>query len=162
MSKIAAPLLLLALAFSATAASAEPYAAGEWLEAFTLDDQHGVAHSVDGEVALLLFSRDMEGGDLIKEALSDATADTLSTRRAVYIAEISRMPGMIAKLFALPSMRKRPYPMLLDRDGVTTARLPSAESRATLIFLKDLEITSVRHAETAAEVADALERPDAH
>jgi hypothetical protein len=157
LSKLQIRTLVVALAFSAVSAKAEPYAAGDRIDAFTLEDQHGVAHNVDGGVALLLFSRDMEGGDLIKQALADAPAERLTSRHAVYVAEISRMPKMIAKMFALPSMRKRPYPMLLDRDGTTTARLPSAEGRATLIFLRDLEVLRVEQAETAAEVASALE-----
>lgn len=157
MSRRSIHSLALAFALSAAAANAEPYAVGDRIEAFTLEDQHGVAHTVGGDVALLLFSRDMDGGDLIKQALADAPGDLLTIRHAVYVSEISRMPKLVARLFALPSMRKRPYPMLLDRDGTTTVRLPSAEGRATLIFLRAHEIVRVQHAETAAEVSSALE-----
>jgi hypothetical protein len=159
VSRILITALAVSIALSAFQAGAEPYAVGDRIAAFTLEDQHGEAHTLSQDVTLLLFSRDMDGGDLIKAALSDAPAGFLTSRNALYLADISRMPKLIAKLFALPSMRKRPYAMLLDRDGATTARLPSAEGRATLIYLQDLEITRILHATTAAELTQEFERP---
>jgi hypothetical protein len=151
--------LAIAIALTATHANAEPYATGDRIAAFTLEDQHGEAHTLDGWVALLLFNRDMDGGKLIKQALENAPADFLLSRRALYVADISGMPKLVASMFALPSMRKRPYSMLLDRDGTTTAQLPYAEGQATLIFLRDFEITRVLHVSTAADITRELEMP---
>ena len=153
------PALMVAISLAADPAAAEPYVAGDRIAVFTLEDQHGEAHTLDGGVALLLFNRDMDGGKLIKQALEIAPAGSLSSRRALYVSDISRMPKLVAKMFALPSMRKRPYAMLLDRDGTTTARLPSAEGQATLILLRDFEVTHVLHTSTAAEITRELEMP---
>lgn len=144
--------LVSSLLFFALQAGAETYAVGDRIEVFALDDQHGTNHVVDNSVSMIVFSRDMDGGDLIKQALSNAPPDLLKEKRAVYIADISSMPGLIAKFFAIPSMRKRPYPMLLDRDGVVTARLPDVEGKATLIIFEDLRIERVLHLETVEEV----------
>jgi hypothetical protein len=144
-------------ALAASQAAAEPYATGDRIAAFTLEDQHGNAHTLDAGVALLLFNREMDGGKLIKQALETASADLLSSGRAVYISDISDMPKLVAKMFALPSMRKRPYSTWLDWDGATTNRLPSATGQATLIFLHDFEVTRVLHASTAAEITSELE-----
>lgn len=141
----------------AVPALAEPYAVGDAIEPFTLEDQHGEGHSVDASVKAILFSRDMDGGDLLKQGLADAPPGYLEEKGAVYVADISGMPGLIARIFAIPAMRDRPYPMLLDRDGETTARLPSAEGRATVVFLDRLTITRIVHAEEAADVRRALE-----
>ena len=137
-------------------AAAEPLAAGDRLTSFSLQDQHGVAHTVDGSTRLILFSRDMDGGKLLKEALSEAPEGFLEDRATVYLADISGMPKLVARLFALPSMRKRPYPVLLDRDGSTTEQLPDLEGHATLIFCQELEITRVEHVETPDAVRQAL------
>ena len=75
----------------------------------------------------------------------------------MYVADISGMPGLVARMFAVPSMRKRPYPMLLDRDGEITARLPDVEGSATLIFCDDLQVTRVLHLTQSSEVRRELE-----
>jgi len=62
------------------------------------------------------------------------------------------MPRLVAKLFALPSMRRRPYPMLLDRDGQTTARLPDVAGTVTVISLERLKITRVEQLTDSAEL----------
>jgi len=151
-------VLLLLLAVSA---GSEPYAVGDRIEPFTLQDQHGTERRIDASVGVILFSREMKGGDVLKRALEGATAELLDERRAVYVADISRMPGLVARLFAMPSMRRRPYPMLLDRDGSKTARLPSVDEQATLIFSRNLEVTRVLHLGSAKEVRQELGLPDA-
>ena len=147
---------VLAIALFAVSAGAEPLAVGGTLSAFSLEDQHGASHRVDASVAVVLFSRDMDGGNLLKEALADSEPGFLEARHAVYVADISGMPSLVARLFALPSMRKRPYPMLLDRDGEATRDLPDLEGKATLLRLDDLRITGVEHLDSAAEVREAL------
>jgi hypothetical protein len=159
MSNSAIAVLAVAISLTATHANADPYVVGDRIAAFTLEDQHGKVFSLDGGVTLLLFNRDMDGGKLIKQALEDTSTDLLPSRGAVYVTDISGMPRLVAKMFAIPSMRKRPYTMLLDRDGTTTAQLPYAEGQATLIFLRDFEVTRVRHVSTAAEITHELEMP---
>jgi hypothetical protein len=149
-------VLVIGVALAATATADSPFAVGDRIDAFTLEDQHGVVHTLDASVELILFSRDMAGGDLVKHALADAPADLLTTRNAIYVADITGMPKLVAKMFALPKMRKRPYPLWLDRDGAATARLPDVEGRATLIFLRDFEVTRVLHVATSAEVEREL------
>ena len=124
---------------------------------FSLEDQHGVIHAVDDATRVILFSREMKGGNTLKQALADAGEGFLGSRAAVYIADISGMPRLIARIFAIPRMRERPYAVLLDRDGTATARLPDVEGSATLIFVEGLTIQRIEHLETPAGVLDALE-----
>jgi len=128
--------------------AADAWVVGERIEGFALEDQHGETRRVDAATRLVLFSRDMDGGGLLRSALEDTPSETLPERDAVYVADISGMPGLVARLFAVPAMRRRPYPMLLDRTGETTARLPDVEGQATLVFLDDLVVTRVEHADS--------------
>lgn len=151
------PLLALFAATAAgSAAALEPWSVGERIEAFSLEDQHGTTRRVDEETRLVLFSRDMDGGGILERALREAPEGFLQSRGAVYVADLHRMPALVTRLVALPRLRRRPYPMLLDREGATTARLPGAEGRATLIFLEDLRVTRVLHAASPEAVARAL------
>jgi hypothetical protein len=153
------PLALAIACALAAGSAAAPLGEGDALEPFSLEDQHGVVRPVGADVRLVLISRDMGGGALLKEALEDAGADEawLADRKAVYVADISRMPGLIARLFAIPRLRGRGYPVLLDREGTVTARLPTADERASVIRLDALRIASVVHAESADAVRAAID-----
>jgi hypothetical protein len=133
-------------------AGAESYAVGERIQAFSLEDQHGSTQRVDEHVAVILFGRDMTTDKIVKAALEGVDGEALRARRVVYVADIQGMPRLVAKLFALPSMRRRPYPMLLDRDGQTTARLPDVAGTVTVISLERLMITRLEQFTDAAEL----------
>ncbi|MCH2185627.1 FAD/FMN-containing dehydrogenase [Myxococcota bacterium] len=128
------------------------------MEVLELEDQFGDPQRVDQATALVLFSRDMEGGELLSSALKDKPSEYLPERRAVYVADISRMPGLVARLFALPKMRKRAYPMLLDRKGKTTERLPDQKDHGTLIELDELKIVNVEFLADAGAIEARLEK----
>jgi hypothetical protein len=151
------PVLVFGALLLAGAALAEPYAVGDKIEPITLEDQHGKTHTVDESVKVLLFSRDMEGGDFLKQGLADVQPDYLTGKNAVYVANISAMPRLVARMFAIPAMRDRPYAMLLDRDGKATERLPGAEKQATLVFLDQLVVQRIVHVAEAPAVRKELE-----
>jgi hypothetical protein len=138
-------------------AHAQPYAVGDTIEPFALEDQHGKSRTIDASVKVILFSRDMDGGDILKRGLADVDPGYLDGKSAVYVADISRMPRLVARMFAIPAMRDRPYAMLLDRDGKATARLPAAEGQATLIFLDELAVQRIANVAEAPAVRQELE-----
>jgi hypothetical protein len=145
------------LLFLATAAVAQPLAPGSRLDPISLEDQHGETRSVDASTRLVLFSRDMAGGKFLREALEDRDGAYLASHGTVYVADISGMPSLIARIFAIPRMRGRGYPMLLDRDGSVTTALPDEEGKATLLFLDGLRVQRVEHVDSAAAVKEAIE-----
>ena len=149
-------LLLPFALLAAVGAGAEPYAVGDVLEALAFEDKHAVAHDLDDSVRVVLFSRDMDGGDVLKQSMKEAPDGFLAERGALYVADIARMPSLVARLFAIPSMRRRPYPMLLDRDGSKTARFPSEEGAATLMFLEELRLVRLLFSTSPAEVRGAI------
>jgi hypothetical protein len=149
--------LLGCLAAAAVAWGGEPVAEGGRLRPFALDDQHGVRVEVGATIRILVLSRDMDGGSVVKEALADADQRFLDERAAVYVADISRMPGVVSRLVALPRMRRRPYRVLCDRDGTVAPDLPHADGRATLITLDGLRVTGVRHFESPQALRRALD-----
>lgn len=158
LGRLLATGIALATGLAALAAVAEgpTLGVGDPLPTITLEDQHGETRGIDASTRIVLFSRDMDGGDLLKQALADTPEDFLASRSAVYVADISGMPRLVARLFALPSMRRRPYPMLLDRTGEATASLPDVEGRATVLLLREGRIERIEHAQNVAEVRALL------
>jgi hypothetical protein len=149
------PFLSLVFVLMAANSGAETYAVGDRIEPFALEDQHGEPHRIDEAVAVVLFGREMSAARVVKAALEHADADALKSRRVVYVADIEGMPRLVAKLFALPSMRRRPYPILLDREGVATERFPGITGAVTVLYLDRLEITRVEQLSDPAEVRRA-------
>lgn len=151
-----APLLLSLVALFASAAAAEPLAVGSTLAPLTLLDQHEVAGSVDASTKLVLYARDMDGAGLVEESLATDGAAKLQAAGAVVVAEISGMPSLIASWFAIPKLQKRPYRMLLDREGEATAHLPAEKGKVTLLRLDALKVVAVEFAASTDAVSAAL------
>jgi hypothetical protein len=144
----------LSLALEAAAATLGP---GMTLPALTLTDQHDAAATIGPDVRLVLYTRDMDGADIVEEALAENGAALLEGAHAVTVSDISRMPGVITRLFALPAMRKRPYRMILDRDGAPTADFPWEEDKVTALFLEQMKIQRVEYVDTPAALRALLE-----
>lgn len=152
-SVIAAAAAVLLLALPACAETLKP---GDAMPALALSDQHDQAGAIGADTRLVLFTKDMDASDHVEQALADDGAARLAAAKAVFVADISRMPAVITRMFALPALRKRPYRMLLDRDGEATAVLPSVEQHVTLLRLDQGRIASVEFAASADAVNAAL------
>lgn len=143
-----------------SARAEESYKQGDRMVEIVLEDQHGASGTVDGDTARLLFARDMDAGDVVKAALAEDGAALLDSGGTVYVADISGMPGLVRRLFALPKMRKRGYSMLLDVEGEVTQRIPTKAGSATLIDLDALEITNLFYISDVEELKAALRASD--
>jgi hypothetical protein len=140
----------------AWSASAQPLAPGATLPELRLPDQHGQERSVGPDVKLLLFSRDMPGGGVLRDWLEQDGAALLEQHGAVYVADVSRMPGPIRAIVAKPRLRRRPYPVLIDESGTATAALPGGEGKAALIFLDRLKVTRIEQVDSVDALRAAL------
>lgn len=149
----AAALLLLCLLSTAVLAL-EP---GERLAPWTLMDQHDVPYTLNDETRILLVARDMDGAKLVNAALEGKPKGYLDERQAVFLADISRMPSVIASLFALPKMRDYNYRILLDRDARIAPRYPAAEGEVLWLQLEDGRLVEQKVFREAEALKTALE-----
>lgn len=69
-------------------------------------------------------------------ALLERPEGYLQARRAVFVADIQRMPGNRAACFAVPAMRAYSYRVMLDRDGRVASRYPGAEDKVLWLQLR--------------------------
>ncbi|MFN3770664.1 MAG: FAD/FMN-containing dehydrogenase [Ectopseudomonas guguanensis] len=149
----AAALLLLCL-LSTAALALEP---GERLAPWTLLDQHDEPYTLNDETRILLVARDMAGAKLVDAALEGKPKGYLEQRQAVFLADISRMPGVIASLFALPKMREYNYRILLDRDARIAPRYPAGEGEVLWLQLQDGRLVEQRVFREVGVLKSALE-----
>jgi urease beta subunit len=136
-------VLVVVLLGPGSSAAERPYSVGDRIAPLTLPDQFGEEWSLDTDARVLLFSRDMAGGRILKAALADATKAAFSERRMVYLSDLGGMPAVVTRLIALPNMRKRPYRMMIDRDGSHSGRFPNEAAHASLLFLDALSVVRI-------------------
>lgn len=90
----------------------------------------------------ILFSNEKEAYELITDYLKSKNINKTKNQNGFYVADISKMPRMIANFFAIPEMQKLPFSILLDRNEQTKS-WPKKEKHFTLIKLKSLKVTEV-------------------
>lgn len=149
-------IVLNCLLIPAAVAAAGALAVGDRLPAIAFTDQHDIEAAVGTDTRVVLFARDMEGAEIVEKALAEDGAGLLAEARAVFVSDIHRMPRIITRLFALPAMRRRPYRMLLDRDGTRTADFPAQKEKVSLMRLENLVIRSIEYVETPEQLRAAL------
>ncbi len=149
----AAFVLLLCL----ISASAMALETGERLAPWTLLDQHDQAYTLDNQLQVLLVARSMEAAKLVDSALQGKPKGYLEQRHAVFLADISRMPKVIATLFALPKMRDYNYRILLDRNARIAPRYPVDTASVLWLDLRDGKLQGQRSFSDAAALSQALE-----
>ncbi len=135
---------------------AAPLGVGDTLGAISLEDQFGEKRSVDDSVKGIFFTRDMDAGDAIKASLAKDGQSRLDDARSLYVADVSRMPALIRRMFAEPAMRKRGYAMLLDRSGEVTSDFPGEDGNVTLLTLESRRIAKIEFLAGESAVTSAL------
>ncbi len=130
---------------------------GSTLEPWTLQDQFEKAHSLDDSTRVLLVARDMDGSKLVKAALAERPKGYLEARHALFLADISRMPALISRLFAVPAMRDYSYPVLLDRDAAIASRYASDEGKVLWVRLEQRRVELNRAERDAGDLASELQ-----
>jgi hypothetical protein len=155
---LAFALVLVVLSF-AVPALADPYAVGSQVPPLALADQHGAPHPLDASVRVVVFSREMKAGGVVKTALEKDGAAFLEANRALYLSDVSGMPGLVRSMFALPGLRRRSYRIALDTTGEATKDFPSVEGKPTVLVLDGLRVVRIENPATPEELRRALETP---
>ena len=121
-----------------------------------LVDQFDKMQSVDESTKVLIFAHDMEGNDIVEQAFEPYDTVKLAEMNTVFLADISGMPSLIGKLFALPAMRDRAYPIVLDREGTLAEKFIVKEEQVTVMYLDNLVIKDSKLVATADELSSLL------
>jgi hypothetical protein len=139
-------LLAALLSWPALALASPPLQPGQALPELTLKDQHDQAWKVSADTKLVLFAAGRKASNLVQTVLADQPAGFLATRQAVYLADLSRMPGFVTRTFALPALREMPFVLGVVLDEALLKNWPRQDGAVTLIALQDGRVSTVSHA----------------
>ncbi|MGY4877883.1 hypothetical protein ACLUEY_08330 [Vreelandella aquamarina] len=124
----------LSLAQSETASSA--LQVGNAFPPLQLPDAFGNDYQLPYPgVRHVLFSADMDANDLIEQSFGGLEQGSFTAAGLVYVADISGMPSLIARLFAIPSLRDYPFRVLLARNAEQLTMLPRQKGAVSVISL---------------------------
>ncbi|MDT8446386.1 MAG: hypothetical protein RRB13_05765 [bacterium] len=139
---------------------------GLWAAGLSLDlAQMGLSDQWDqplanpSEVRWLLVSGDKAAHSEVHEYFNEQGADWLQRQGLVYLSDISAMPSLITKMFALPKMRKYQYPLYLDRSGEQVGPIQPPQGKLLLVELANGQAQSDRLVSSLKELLSALESP---
>jgi hypothetical protein len=127
--------------------------AGQPFPAATFEDQFGKPHTVTAKDRIVMVSFERDVSSKVNAFLKAQPKGFLGAHHAKYIADISAMPALISRLFALPKMRSYRYPVLLNYDEAFEKRLDRQEGKLTLYRLQGGNVISADFID-----ADALAR----
>lgn len=148
MKKIIIFMSGLIMALSLSAQSAET----KTLSQQVFEDQHGAPLSLSVSTQWLIFAHDKQGGEWVKQALIELGIADLEARGGLYVADISGMPALIIKWFALPKAQSFPFRIAFDTSGELTADWPREDSTVSLMRLNSLNVTEQVNATSAEQI----------
>jgi hypothetical protein len=149
-------LCAFVLAVLLNVAVASPVAPGQPLPPLQLKNQHDQDWRIAPETQLVIFAAGRESSNLVTAALAGQPKGFLASRRAVYLADMSRMPGFVTRTFALPALREQNYEVGVSLDDKALAGWPREKDAVTLIRLEQGRVTRVEFVTTEAQLKAAL------
>lgn len=136
MKKIILFLSLVLCAFS------QELSINDKINNFSLANQFDEKKTIDSKINTIIVSFEKDTGKEVNEFLEQKTSDFLKEHHAVFIANISGMPMIITKMFALPKMKNYKHEILLIYDE-NDDRFKAQDGMSTLYRLENGVIKSI-------------------
>jgi hypothetical protein len=146
MKKILFSVLLLAATF------ANALNIGDATPTFDIKDQFEKAQKISPDSKTILVAGDKATGEILKEYLLAQEKGFLEANKANYVADISGMPSLISKWFAIPKMKKYPFSILLV-DEEQTKSFTKKEDNITVYTVTEGKVSDIKFIKTATELA---------
>ena len=149
-------LFLCVMALAAMSATAQSLGTGTAVPAVPLKDQHGNAWQIAADTRLVIFASGRKASNIALEVLGQQPKDFLAARHAVYLADMSRMPRLVTRSFALPALREQPFAVGVSLEDHALDGWPRQEDMLTLLRLESGRITAIEYVGTNAQLRSAL------
>ncbi|WP_439869870.1 hypothetical protein ACTACT_25885 [Pseudomonas syringae] len=130
---------------------------GERLSSWTLLDQYDQPYTLNNQTQTLLVARSMDAAKLVNAALQDKPKGFLESRHTVFVADIQKMPTIIAKMFAIPKMRDYSYRVMLDRDARIVPQYAGDDDKVLWLQLRDGQLVRQQQFGSAEALRAALD-----
>ena len=124
---------------------------GDTTPTFDIKDQFEKAQKISPDSKTILVAGDKGTSEILRDYLLSKEKGFLEANKTNYVADISGMPSLIAKFFALPKMKKYPFSILLvDEDQ--TKSFTKKEDNITVYTITEGKVSDIKFIKTAAQL----------
>lgn len=124
-------VLLLCTAFKAWS----EVETGKPFPSYDLVDQFGTPHTLADDARYVFISSEKSISGSIADWLKTKDKDYLTNLKAEYVSDITPMPAIITKMFALPKMKKYPFTVYLADDKEFEKTYPAQKKKIAFFEL---------------------------
>ena len=150
-------MIWLTLGICAASAHAETLNLGARLPSIVLNDQFDQSVLIDSNTQWIVFSQEKSVNAFVSDYMNEQGAQQIRQRGIVYVADISGMPSLVTRMFALPKMRKLSVPIGLARDSKTLANIPRRNGAATVLRLRSGVVQNIIFANNPAQLKQSIQ-----
>ena len=133
-------------------------AVGQPLPVLAVKDQHDKPWQITPGTRLVIFAAGRKASSLVQSVLQALPKDQLTRKNAMYLADMSKMPGFVTRTFALPALREMPYLIGVSLEEATLAAWPRQTDAVTLIEMVQNMVKRISYTATEPDLRAALER----
>jgi NADPH-dependent ferric siderophore reductase len=124
---------------------------GDSIPTFEIEDQFEKKQTIASDTKIILVTAEKGMSEIIRDYLLSQPEGYLESKKAVYVGDISGMPSLIARFFALPKMKKYPFSILLV-DEEQTKSFSKKEESITVYSVENGTVSNVKYIKTAEEL----------
>ena len=135
---------------------ASPLEAGNTWPPLSLKDQNDQPVVIDSTTRHVIFAAEKSVSDMVSRTLGPHGKASLLQAKAVYVADISGMPAVISRMFAIPKLRELSFSVGLVRDAALTNDVARRKGAATVITLDGGQIKQIQFAENEGQLRQVL------
>lgn len=136
-------VLAIVLCIANPSFAQESLRAGDPIPVPTLKDQHDKPFDIPPDTRRLLFVADNGGTALATQWIESHDQDWLGRTRQVFVADIHKMPGLIARLIAIPQLQEKPYRILLGREAAELQIFPRKKDCVTVVTAREGKVAEL-------------------
>ena len=131
---------------------------GQKIKDFTIKNQFGTPISLTNKIKKIIFVCTKPAGHLVRNYLKKQDKNFLDKRNILFIADVSAMPSIIYKMFALPDFKKSPYSVLLltDENKAETFKNKAHRNEVMIIYLDNKKVTKVKFITTKKDLISEI------
>ncbi len=146
---------ILFTALLAFATFANALSVGDSTPNFKIKDQFEKDNVIKSDAELVLFAGDKGMSEVLRDYLKPKGKGFLESKKAYYMADISGMPSLIAKFFALPKMKKYPFSILLVNEEQAKS-FDKKEDNITVYTINNGKVSDIKYIKTSKELDEVF------
>ncbi len=124
---------------------------GEAVPTFKINDQFEKAQVIKADAKNIIVAGDRDASEVIRDYLLEKGKGFLESNNSYYVADISGMPSLITKFFALPKMQDYPFSILLVTEEQSKS-FTKKEGQITVYSVENGKVTNKKFIKTAEEL----------